>query len=308
MTSSRKHAVTHDGRFHADDVLTYTILSCLGMIGSLTRTRCPDSIARADLVFDVGGTYNPERGRFDHHQRGGAGCRNNGVPYASLGLVWKHYGIKYCAPYANQYDVDPGKLAEAIDTYFIQGIDAMDTFSAEGGYHLIKSGSHVEVLNISRIIEHFNPLPLLENPSASEFDTAFHVAAQALGTIFNRVVLREAAILKSAGIIQKASEAQNEASILVLLSQCLLSEYLERNDLPHRFIVSPDQDRWRCQAVSGSDKSTRFPESWAGLEDKELQNIAEVPDACFCHNAGHLCIAQSKDGAIALAKRALSLI
>ena len=40
----------------------------------------------ADIVIDVGGQYDPDAGRFDHHQRGGAGERENGIPYSSFGL------------------------------------------------------------------------------------------------------------------------------------------------------------------------------------------------------------------------------
>ena len=47
-----------------------------------------ESIANK-LVYDIGG------GEFDHHQAGGNGQRDNGVKYASCGLIWKSYGKKY---------------------------------------------------------------------------------------------------------------------------------------------------------------------------------------------------------------------
>ena len=47
-------AVTHSGKFHADDVLAWALLSeFLPQRIELTRTRDVDIIKNADLVFDV---------------------------------------------------------------------------------------------------------------------------------------------------------------------------------------------------------------------------------------------------------------
>ena len=63
---------------------------------SLERTRDEERITKADYVFDVGGIYDPSINRFDHHQPGGAGKRENDIPYAAFGLVWKTYGPILC--------------------------------------------------------------------------------------------------------------------------------------------------------------------------------------------------------------------
>ena len=60
----------------------------------IVRTRDASALAAADARVDVGGKSDPATGDFDHHQRGGAGERPNGVRYASFGLVWKHYGAQ----------------------------------------------------------------------------------------------------------------------------------------------------------------------------------------------------------------------
>ncbi len=59
----------------------------------MIRTRDLEVINKADIVIDVGGEYNADTGRFDHHQRGGAGERENGIPYSSFGLIWQKYGL-----------------------------------------------------------------------------------------------------------------------------------------------------------------------------------------------------------------------
>ena len=50
----------------------------------------------------------------------------------------------------------------------------------------------------------------------------------------------------------------------------------------------------------------KLPAAWAGLRDEELAKVTGVPDAVFCHRALFLAVAKSKEGALALAKLALS--
>ncbi len=87
---------THNGNFHADDVFSVAALRSVLPSFKLIRTRNLDLIAKADIVIDVGGEYDPDTGRFDHHQRGGAGQRENAIPYSSFGLVWQKYGLEIC--------------------------------------------------------------------------------------------------------------------------------------------------------------------------------------------------------------------
>src|SRR3989338_5197622 len=93
---SPKTIITHDGKFHADDVFAVaTLLLILRRESpsvSIVRSRDSALVARADFVIDVGGQYNEEKNRFDHHQIGGAGERKNGIPFAAFGLVWKKFG------------------------------------------------------------------------------------------------------------------------------------------------------------------------------------------------------------------------
>ena len=85
--------ITHSGSFHPDDcfaVATLLIyLESQPLPAVVKRTRDAKVIKTGDFVVDVGNVYDPSKDRFDHHQEGGAGIRDNGIPYASFGLVWK---------------------------------------------------------------------------------------------------------------------------------------------------------------------------------------------------------------------------
>ena len=86
--------VTHSGGFHADELLSSVVLTRLFPQARLVRSRAAEWITPATdrIIYDVGGAYDPEAGIFDHHQRG-APLRDDGQPFSSFGLIWKHFGI-----------------------------------------------------------------------------------------------------------------------------------------------------------------------------------------------------------------------
>ena len=79
-----KTIVTHNGNFHADDVFSIAAFKLILPSFRLIRTRDSELIAKADIVLDVGGEYDPDSDRFDHHQRGGAGEREMASPTPRL--------------------------------------------------------------------------------------------------------------------------------------------------------------------------------------------------------------------------------
>ena len=83
-------AVTHDGVFHADDVLGAAILRKAHKDIEIVRTRDPKIMEEADILFDVGNTYDPATGKFDHHQANPP-RRKNGIPNSASSLLWSHY-------------------------------------------------------------------------------------------------------------------------------------------------------------------------------------------------------------------------
>ena len=114
---------THNGNFHADDVFSIAALMNIFPSFNLIRTRKLELIAKADIVIDVGGEYDADNGRFDHHQRNGAGQRENGIPYSSFGLVWQKYGVEICQ--GNH------EVANSVDAGLVSTIDAIDLVTSK---------------------------------------------------------------------------------------------------------------------------------------------------------------------------------
>ena len=60
-------AVTHSGKFHADDVLSWSLIQYFcPQTYTLTRSRDENIFLQADMIFDVGGIFDPQKCKFDH--------------------------------------------------------------------------------------------------------------------------------------------------------------------------------------------------------------------------------------------------
>ena len=135
---------THPGNFHADDVFAVAALELVHGPLEVVRTRDADAQAAADVRVDVGGRHDPASGDFDHHQKGGAGERENGIRYASFGLVWREYGERLAGS---------AEAAAAIDERLVCGVDANDV-----GQTLVEPlVGDIRPMSVSGVIAALNP-------------------------------------------------------------------------------------------------------------------------------------------------------
>ena len=68
----QKTIATHSGCFHADDAMACMMLAKYTKEfkdPKIIRTRENEIIEKVDLVVDVGGVYDPNTNRYDHHQK-----------------------------------------------------------------------------------------------------------------------------------------------------------------------------------------------------------------------------------------------
>jgi uncharacterized UPF0160 family protein len=125
------HLVTHSGGFHADELLSTVVLTRLFPNAKLVRSRDVDWISPAPgrVVYDVGRVYDAEAGIFDHHQRP-VPQREDGAPYSSFGLIWKHFGHGYLrALGVPEADVD--EIHHCFDREFVLPVDLLDNGAME---------------------------------------------------------------------------------------------------------------------------------------------------------------------------------
>ncbi len=86
---------THDGPYHADDLLAVAILSDLNPGAQIVRSREGSDNVFANYAVDIGNKFNPSAGGFDHHQKDFYLKHPEGAPLAACGLVWNAHGSEY---------------------------------------------------------------------------------------------------------------------------------------------------------------------------------------------------------------------
>lgn len=280
---------THNGSFHADDVFSVAALKCIFPTFDLIRTRDLKVIEKADIVLDVGGIYDPEAGRFDHHQRGGAGERENGIPYSSFGLIWKKYGVEICDGNA--------EVAHSVDSGLVSTIDAIDCGHVEG----VAQG-----ISLSQTISMFNPTWQEE----SDFDACFEEAVAFASRILDRFIASADGGISARSIVAEAIENAEDPRVVVLKQYTPWKRTVHSLSEEALYVVYPsDSGQWRIQTVpaelgSFEDRKS-LPKPWAGLSDKELQDVTGLDDAMFCHNGLFIAGCSSFENTMKMAAMAL---
>lgn len=284
-----KTIATHNGNFHADDVFSIAALKHIFPSFKLIRTRDLALIGKADIVLDVGGEYDPDAGRFDHHQRGGAGERENGIPYSSFGLIWKKYGLEICQ--GNQ------DVANALDAGLVSNIDAIDCGHVEG----VSKG-----ISLSQTISMFNPTWQEE----SHFDACFDEAVDFAVRVLSRFIAAAKGGISAKAIVAKAIENASDPRVIVLEKYTPWKRTVHALSAQALYMVFPSQTgQWRIQTVpvepgSFEDRKS-LPKEWAGLSDKALVDVTGINDAMFCHNGLFIAGAASFASVMKMAAMAL---
>jgi uncharacterized UPF0160 family protein len=288
---------THDGSFHADEVFAVAALGLLGGPLEVVRTRDRDALARADVRVDVGFRDDPSSGDFDHHQRDFGGARENGVRYASFGLVWREFGARIC-------DGDQ-EVADGVDATLVQPVDANDT-----GQQLTKPLiDGVYPMTVNGIIGGFNARwdeALTPEQERERFDAAVALARG----IIARELASAASGRRSARIVREAIAAAADPRVVELPVNAPWKQVLVPEAADALFVIYPKRQGFGLEAVPrglGSFENRRdLPSGWGGLEGDELVAATGVEDALFCHAKRFLAVARSHAGITRLAELALA--
>lgn len=282
---------THNGKFHADDVFGVALLTSLFPQAQVIRTRDQSVLDSADIVLDVGGVYDVEAQRFDHHQRS-SGARENGILYSAFGLLWQHYGPQFC-------DGDDA-VWQKIDSRLVKAIDAVDN----GQDLFTVSQFRTAPLDISAVLGLFNPIS-----DSEDFDSQFLLAVELARTLLTRFKEKYTHTLAAEREFIAAYEAGSDKRFVVL-DKFIPHGGVSTAQPELLFTVFPGATgNWTLQTVKpeGSQFGSRkeLPQSWRGLNGAELAEVTGVPDAVFCHKAGFICAAESKTGVLSLLELAL---
>lgn len=284
--------ITHDSKFHPDDIFSTVLLSKIIKNPVLYRTSNVPENTNA-IIYDVG------FGKFDHHGPN-AKMRTEKIKYCSFGLLWDEYGKEYLKSITNS-NIDD--LHEVIEEKLVMQINGIDN----GVFPTITAD--YELTDLDKIIDMFNPT-WDEEPN---FDEAFLKALNIAEIIFDNVLRNEISKMKAKEIVlSKIDTVEN--NILILDKYIPYNDAVFSSSNPKakdiKVVILPSNRGGYCvKPITVSKESKEllinFPKEYFGLHDEELQKISGIKTARFVHSTGFLGTAETLEDAILLAKKAL---
>lgn len=271
---------THDGSFHADEVTACALLVLFDQIDkeNVKRSRDPEILSHCEFVCDVGGSYDPDRKRFDHHQV------EYGGPMSSAGMVLK---------YLRDQRIINQELYDYFNKSLIMGVDAHDNGVAK---------SEVGFCSFSQVVSNFLPVEYSINPK--DYDETFF---QALEFVIGHLSRLQKRFLYTLSCKEKVRACMAKSTYVMIYEESLpwLENFfnLGGENHPALFVLMPTGVHWKLRAIPPNLKERMkvrkpLPAEWAGLHEKDLQKISKIPGAIFCHKGRFISIWKTKEDAL----------
>ena len=246
-------AFTHAGKFHADDVFSAALLRMMNPNVIIERgNRVPQGYE--GIVFDIG------YGEFDHHQVDSP-VREDGIPYASFGLLWRKFGKKILL-----------EDAEDFEKNFVEPLDDSDNGGSRD--------------RIADIINDFNSQWDLPEKQDEQFEKAVSFAMVILENKFRIYRSHK----NAEEIVHKAMDSSEHG--IVILEQGVPWRNIVREDGFYYVIYPSVRGGFNAQcvpvSVDSSENRLSFPKDWRGLTGIQLEKSSGVKGLTFCHKSGFL--------------------
>jgi uncharacterized UPF0160 family protein len=334
-TVSDKVIGTHSGTFQADEAMGVWMLRQTPEYrnAKVVRSRDLKVLDPLDIVIDVAGVYDHDKCRYDHHQRGyderfdeGKEATDGGrcTKLSASGLVYRHYGEDVIRAYYPSLSDDHLNLVYTkLYNSLLEALDAVDTgveMAPEGVDLLYKDTTGLSS-RVSRLNPRWNEVDANGQPPI--MDERFELASKLCGEDFMAVLTKIAeSDIPARGFVEKAVLARKETDpsgeIIKLSSGGLpWRGYLYEMEKEHgvdpliKFVLYTDQaGMWRVQAVTVEGKAFEnrlgLPEEWRGVRDQDLEGISKIPGSKFVHAAGFIGGNETYEGALEMARVALT--
>lgn len=285
--------ITHSSTFHADEVFSTIVLTNINDNEEFKISRVNELNTKTKaIVYDIG------YGKYDHHQIGGNGTRDDGINYCSFGLIWKEFG-KVMLKRLDIENID--SIYNTIDKKIVEVIDANDN----GQILSYKT----EFESIPNIVALFNSSWDEENKQDEYFNDIYCY----MTTIFNKIIKKIDSKLKARKYVEIAIDNVKDNILILDKFMPWKDVILESNNEKANsilFVIFPsNRGGYSVHAVPNGHQEFAlrmlFPLSWAGLKDKEFQEVTGVNSAKFCHNARFICSTNTLEDAYKLASIAI---
>ena len=285
--------ITHSSTFHPDDVFSTAFLSKIIDNPVVCRVNKLEEVNSNAIIYDIG------FGEFDHHGPD-ARMRNDKIKYCSFGLLWERFGPDYTKKINPK---NSEKLWKAIDEKLIMQIDGIDN----GLFPKIEAAYHLT--DLDKVIDLFNKA---WNEDVDNDDN-FMVSVSIAEKIFDRMIIKENALIEAANIVEKELDNVKDG-ILELKEYIPYQEAIFHSENPKskeiKVVIYPSNRGGYCiKPITVSEFSKelayQFDKKFYGLHDEELANVSGIKTARFVHSSGFLACSETLEDAYALAQNAI---
>ncbi len=270
---------THNGKeFHADEVFAIALLDLYRIKLNKEAKKTiytPFKIIRGREIKDTRKVLfiDVDESVFDHHfPKKDAAYRENGIQYASAGLMWAVLGSEFL----------PEEYVDAMDNAIFQSIDG-----ADNGQNVQSQYSDM----IASFVPNWNENLNLEKQMA--------LAIEFAKTIIERKLQFFNAISESKEVVKESYDKAEDKRIIILPQSMNWQGVLVSTEA--KFVIWESDNTFCCQAVPVEVASfklkTPFYKEWRGLRNEELRQVSKL-NLVFCHSTGFYLVANTLEDAI----------
>lgn len=303
-----RRIVTHNGKFHADEVTCVALLTCYfafkNIETTLLRTRDFSNFKEDDILVDVGLDYNHQKLHYDHHQTDfkETWSEKDTIILSSAGLVWRHYGNyiieMYLSNNPEKYDNTFNYSEETIqdiknNIYYelIEEIDANDN-----GIVYDKKN-----LNISQIIADLNEDITNEHIQYIKFNKSVSLVGEIFDINFKKIIDTYFDFQKDLEIVSQMDLTHPFIGVdknIPTLFKCL--DVLDP-DFNVKFCIFENKNEYTIK----TRRIDKFLPICPIIPEDKIKELCDSDDIIFVHKSNFMAKVKSLETAIKIVKFSL---
>lgn len=298
--------ITHDERFHFDEVLSTAILKRIYPDATVIRSRDNDIIKTGDIVYDVGSIFDPETNRFDHHMSTFTETYSEeyNVKLSSSGLIYKYFKeqlFEYYGVKRSEDDLYKWLIEKVYKRYFLaadavdNGVDIYGEIRPHTIYDLVENLNYHE--------------DLVSDKQNEQFNKAVEIVGMDLDNFMNRILTTwYYKFIEVEKILEKHDDYILVSDSYINVSLILdVEKKLNKNII---YLIFPSMGKYKIRAINEEKKTfkSKIPlkEEWRGKREDELADLIE--GGFFVHSSGFIGMNYTLEGAIKMARESFEAI
>ena len=309
---------THNGPFHADDVMACAMLKKHPNYknAKIERTREESILDQCDIVVDVGRRFSHQARRYDHHQEDfdltmekiSRGKIKSKTKLSSAGLIFFYYGEEIIREeIIKEEDRSKAKIVWIWKRMYFNLINEIDLIDNKGSVPaIIRTG-------FTRRVGRLNPAWDDAEPDYDQsFVKAVDLASEEFRETLEEIHSQFRAMLAVKEKISDREKDHKSGQVLIFDRYTSWSSIIGEVEMEAgikgtiMFVINPYTDSGDF-SVSTVNNRILLPFKWRGLEGEKLQKATGLAGAKFVHNGGHFARIDNKEDAVRMVDMVLDM-